>query len=484
MADRANGTFDLVVIGAGAAGSTVAGEAIGRGARVAMIERWKVGGTCLNVGCDPTKTMVRSAEVLHLAHHARRFGIQVENPRGDWPAVMDRVDRIIDTIRGGDGDQNIRDSGVALYKGEGRFLGPHEISVEGTRLHAAKVIIATGATGRVPPIPGLREAGFITNRDAVALPELPRSLAIIGGGVIGVEFAQIFARFGVEVTLFSRAAHILPHEDTELTGALRTVLEREGVRIETEAPVRRVTAEDGRKRLTAERDGDAIVCEAEEILLAAGRVPALDALNLAAAGVASDASGIAVDATMRTNVPHVWAVGDVVAGGYPFTHVADYQARAAEHNAMSGMPPRHVDYRAVPWATFTDPELARVGLTEPEAIAAGHDIKCATVAMRDLARALTAGETDGLVKLVSDRATGRLLGGHILAARGGELLGEVALTMRLRLPVSAIAETIHAYPTLSEAVFWAAYELAKPDDSAMDAVRGVQSPLGQLIEEM
>ena len=170
--------------------------------------------------------------------------------------------------------------------------------------------------------------------------------------------------------------------------------------------------------------------------------------------------------------------------GYPFTHVADYQARIAEHNALSGARPREVDYRAVPWATFTDPELARVGLTEQEARQAGHDVRVATVRMKDIARAITAGETEGMVKLVADRVTGQILGGHVLAARGGELLGEIALALRLRLPAAVLAETLHAYPTLSEAVFWAAYELAKPDEPAMEAVRGVQTPRGEVPTEM
>ncbi|MDP9363262.1 MAG: FAD-dependent oxidoreductase [Chloroflexota bacterium] len=482
--DAETASYDLVVIGAGAAGSTAAGEAVGRGARVAMVERWKVGGTCLNVGCDPTKTLVRSAEVLHLARHAGRFGIAVDGARAEWPAVVGRVERVIDTIRGGDGDANVRASGVALYKGEARFRSPHEIEVTGgeqdgtTLLRADKVILATGAAPVLPPIAGLAEAGYITNVEAVALPRLPRSLAIVGGGVVAVEFAQLFARFGVEVTILSGRDRILPREDEEVTDALRAILEREGVRIETGVRAGRVAVDGGLKRVSGERNGDEVSCRAEEILLATGRAPVVAGLNLAAAGVDHDARGVAVDGELRTTAPHVWAAGDIVSGGYAFTHVADYQARIAEHNALSGRPPLRTDYRAVPWAIFTDPELGRVGLTEREAREAGHDVKCATVAVRDLARAITAGETDGLVKLVSDRRTGRLLGGHVLAARGGELLGEVALAARLGLPVSALCDTLHAYPTFAEGVFWAAYELAKPDDPALEAVRGVQSPHG------
>ena len=482
MASGSGTAYDLVVIGAGAAGSTAAGEAVGRGAKVAMVERWRVGGTCLNVGCDPTKTMVRSAEVLHLARTAGRFGIAVDGARADWPAVTARVAGVIDTIRGGDGDANVRASGVHLYKGQARFRSPHEIEVAGrdgegdALLRANKVIVATGADAVVPDVPGLREAGFITNVEAVALPRLPRSLAIIGGGIVAVEFAQIFARFGVEVTILGGSPRLLPREDEELTEALRTILEREGIRIETGARGRRVETVAGGKRLIGERDGEPVVTVAEEILLAAGRAPAVRELNLEAAGIAYDAKGIVVDEELRTSAENIWAVGDVMAGGYAFTHVADHQARIVEHNALSGLPPRLADAGVVPWAIFTDPELARVGMTEREAREAGHDVKCATVKMADMARAITADEREGLVKLVSDRATGQILGGHILAARGGELLGEVALAMRLRLPVGAIANTMHAYPTLSEAVFWAAFELAKPDDAALDAVRGVQAP--------
>jgi pyruvate/2-oxoglutarate dehydrogenase complex dihydrolipoamide dehydrogenase (E3) component len=485
MSSRDTSTsFDLIVIGAGGAGSTVAGEANNRGARVAMIERWKVGGTCLNVGCDPTKTLVRSAQVLHLARHEERFGIHADNVRANWPSVMQRVERVIDTIRGGDGDQNVRDSGVALYKGEGRFVSPHEVAVNGEGLSAGKIVIATGAKEKIPPIEGLAQAGFITNVEAAALPDLPRSLAIVGGGVVAAEFAQIFARFGVQVTILGSADRLLPREDEELTIRLEAVLAREGVDVQTGVRVERVTMADGLKCLTGQRDGRTLEhCRVEQILVATGRTPVLVPLQLDKAGVEATRRGVIVDDELRTNVPHIWAVGDAT-GLYPFTHIADYQARIAEHNAMSGQPPQKADYTAVPWTTFTDPELARVGMTEREAIDAGYDVKCATVEIKDLARAITSGETDGLVKLVMDRATRRLLGGHILAANAGEMLSEVVLTMRAGLPIDAIADTIHSYPTLSEGVFWAAFDLAKPETAAMGAARGHGVAYGDVPEDI
>lgn len=477
--------YDLAVIGAGGAGSTVAFEAVNRGVKVALIERWKVGGTCLNVGCDPTKTLVRSAEIAHLARHAGRFGIDVADVSVDWPAVMARVRRVIDTIRGGDGDKNVRDAGIALYKHHARFRGPKELELDDGRIvRAEKIVIATGARERPAEIDGLDRVGYITNVEAVELPSLPESLVIIGGGVIAVEFAQIFARFGVRVTLIGSRDHLLPKEEPALSEALRAVLEREGVRVETGVRVTRAAVDGDEKIVSGERDGEGVTVRAREIMLAAGRVPTVADLDLERAGVGYDADdGITVDEQMRTAAPNVWAVGDVT-NSYPFTHVADYQARIAEHNALSGKPPLLADYRVVPWATFTDPELARVGMTEEEATDAGHDVATVTVRMKDLARAITNGETDGMVKLVADRATGQILGGHVLAARGGELIAEIALAMRMRIPVREIAETIHAYPTLSEGVFWAAFELAKPELEAFGDVRGVQAPFGEVADDM
>ena len=470
--------FDLIVIGAGAAGSTIAGEARALGASVALVERWKVGGTCLNAGCDPTKTLVRSAEVLHLARTAGDYGIAVEAARVDWPAVRRRVEHVIDTIRGGDGDANIRATGVDLRKGDARFVGPHEVEVGGDRLRGDRIVVATGARAHVPPIPGLVEAGFATNVEAVAFDALPRSLAILGAGVVATEFAQIFRRFGVEVTVLNRRDRILPREDADLATELEAVLRREGVRIEPSVRAERVERVNGIARIHVAGDGGApFVVEAETILLATGRVPVVAGLDLDAAGIAHGPDGIVVDRTLRTSLPHVWAAGDVIKGARPFTHVADAQAKVVVHNALGGGPMREFDDRVVPWVVFTDPELARVGPTEAEARAAGLDVAVASYRFRGLDRAITATQTDGLVKLLADRSSGRLVAGHLLGAHAGELLPEVALAVRLGLPASALSDTLHAYPTFAEGVFWAALELAEPHDPLMDAVRGVQVPV-------
>src|SRR5215212_4362983 len=265
--------YDLIVVGAGAAGSTAASEARGQGARVAMIEQWKVGGTCLNAGCDPTKALVRSAHALHETRTASRFGIEIDDVRLDWPRVIDRVERVIDTIRGGDGDRNIREAGIDLRKGHARLLSPSEVAVEGDVLRGEAVILATGVRAFIPALPGLREAGFITNVEAVTLPALPRSLAIIGGGTIAMEFAQIFARFGVKVTVLGRNPRLLPHEEPELVDTLRGLLEEEGIRIETGVTLECVSSTRDRKRIDAhrEREGERFEVQADQILVGAGR---------------------------------------------------------------------------------------------------------------------------------------------------------------------------------------------------------------------
>jgi len=454
--------FDLIVIGGGASGSTVAFDAARQGYSVAMIEEWKVGGTCLNAGCDPTKAMVRSAEVLHLARTGSRFGIRVDGARVEWASLRARVEDVIDTIRGGDGDRNVRDAGIHLFKEHATFISEHEVVVGGEVLMGDRFLIASGSTMRRPKIEGIDEVGFITNVEAVSLDSLPASMAIVGGGPIAVEFAQIFARFGVEVTIIASKDHLLPKEEPELSDALRSVLETEGIQVAAGARVRSARVESGKKVLTwasgVESGDESAEIAIEEVLLATGRVPNVDQLGLEAAGIAFSERGIEVDATMQTSVPHIFAVGDVT-GIYPFTHAADYQARIAIHNLFSDGNPLKADYRVVPWTTFTDPELARVGLTESEAIAGGYAVVSATVPFEDVSRAIVADERSGCVKLVVDRTSHQILGGHILSAHGGELIAEVALAMRHRLPISAISDTIHSYPTMSEGVFWTAYQI-------------------------
>lgn len=471
--------YDLIVIGAGAAGSTAAFDAVGRGARVALVEHWKVGGTCLNAGCDPTKTLVHIASVYHEAQHAAHLGIDIPHVSLDWPAVTAHVASVIDAIRGGDGDQNIRNAGIDLFKEAARLAGPGEVIVGDETLRGKAIILATGARARVPEVPGLERTGFITNVEAVALPELPASLAIIGAGIIALEFAQIFARFGVAVTVLNRNPRLLAGYDPEQVAALRAALEQDGVQFRLGVRLARVSRHAGQKRVVYQQGGDEQHLDVAEILVAAGRTPNTDGLGLAEAGVMTNPEGVVVDFTLQTTAPGIWAAGDCVAGAPRFTPMADDMARVAVDNALGRSPALQRRTRLLPTVIFTDPELGHVGLTAEQARLAGYRVRTATVQIGALARAAITGKRTGTVTLVADDATGRLLGGSVLASGGGELLGEVALAVRLGLPAVAICETLHAYPTFSEGVFWTAWELAKPIEMGLDATIGVESPREQ-----
>jgi mercuric reductase len=311
----------------------------------------------------------------------------------------------------------------------------------------------------------------------VTLARLPKALAIIGAGVIAVEFAQIFARFGVNVTILGRNPTFLPHEEPELAGMLRDVLVGEGISIETGSSVEEVSRRGTRKRLRLQRaDGEQLDLDVDEILVAAGRTPNIDELRPELAGVEVSPAGIVVDPFLRTSADHVWAAGDCVAGAPRYTPIADHQGRIAAHNALGRDPLLAVSEAVVPVAIFSDPELGRVGLTEAQARQAGYAVQVESVPIGDLARGVITGETAGMVKLVADEQSGKLLGGSVLAANGGELLGEIALAVRLGLEVGEICKTIHAYPTFSEGVFWTAWEMAQPFGTGQEATRGVESP--------
>lgn len=431
------------------------------GLRVALIEEWKLGGTCLNTGCDPTKALVRSAEVLHLAQTSRRFGVDVTgDARVDWIAMRERIDGLIDEIRGGDGRENTRSKGIDLYEAHASFISENEVRVGKHVLSADRFLIATGNEVQIPPIDGIEDVGYITNENAVVLNELPESLVIIGGGFIAAEFAQIFLRFGVDVTIVGSQDFLLPKEDEDLAAELTQILADEGVTLQINSRAAKAEqAADGGVVLTCSvKGGDDVVVNAEQVMLASGRRPRVQHLGLEAAGVVYSKQGIRVDSTMATSVPHIWAIGDVT-GIYPFTHVGNYQGRIAFHNMINEDLPQRADYRVVPWVTYTDPELARVGLTEKEARAGGYSVVTSTASYDNAPRAMVTDQRKGMVKLVVDRVTHQVLGGHILGANAGELIGEIAIVMQHRLPVSALSETIHPYPTMSEAIFWAAHDL-------------------------
>ncbi|HSN77802.1 MAG TPA: NAD(P)/FAD-dependent oxidoreductase [Anaerolineae bacterium] len=449
--------YDLIVIGAGGAGSTVASSAAGMGKRVALIERDKLGGTCLNYGCDPTKTLLHTAHLLYQAQHASTLGLHIPQAKADWAAVQAHVRQVQKTIRGGTLEQaraGIAAQGTDLFMGEATFTSSHEIRVNGEQLFGKQFVIATGTVPFIPHIEGLSETGYITNVEAVSLPDLPKRLVVIGGGPIGLEFAQMFSRFGVHVTVLEREKQPLPREDTELAMALCSQLRAEGIRLEFGSEMRcGENNKRGKYIHIRDEDGKEETLLTDQILVAVGRRPALDKLNLKAAGVRYTEKGIPTKATLRTNVPHIWAAGDITSP-YQFSHVASAQGTLVAHNVFAKKA-HAFDERFIPWVTFTDPELARVGSSEADLQEAKIEYLVGRVDFNKLDRAITTDQTCGSVKLLAN-ADGKILGGHILGANAGDLIAPVVYAMRFGLLAKRIAQAMLPYPTMAEAVRWAA----------------------------
>jgi dihydrolipoamide dehydrogenase len=454
--------YDLLVIGSGAAGSSAVTSIDKKGLRIALVERGKLGGICLNYGCDPTKTLLFIANLLYEARHASEYGLHAPEAQADWATIQQRVHDIIGRLRGGTPEEaraKFAQEGIDVLEGEARFISPHEISVSGydDTFSAERIIIATGTETLIPPIEGLDKAGYITNVQAVSLPTLPRHMAIAGGGAIGIEFAQLFQRFGVEVIVLERSPNILDTEDRELADMLCKLLTKQGIRLETNAEVKRVQRQGDSKRLTiqcGERDQEEL--EVDELLIAVGRRAAFSALNLDAAGVKTHKKGIVVDETLRTSMPHIWAAGDI-ASPYQFTHVATEQGKLAVHNAFSSNP-QPFDDRVIPWGIYTYPPLAHVGKTEQQLQEDKVEYRSACVPFSENERAIIEGKTEGIIKLLVD-TRGTILGGHILGTRADDLLAPIVMAMHASLPVQALASTILPYPTVSEIVRLAAEKL-------------------------
>jgi pyruvate/2-oxoglutarate dehydrogenase complex dihydrolipoamide dehydrogenase (E3) component len=444
--------YNLVVIGAGTGGLVTAAGAAGLGAKVALVERHLMGGDCLNVGCVPSKAVIRAAETVGEIKKAAEMGIHVpEGVEIDFGAVMERMRAARARISPNDSVQRFSELGIDVFLGEGRFSSADSLEVAGQTLRFKKAVIATGARAFQPPIPGLAEAGFLTNETVFSLTERPARLAIIGGGPIGCELAQAFRRLGSEVILFHDSAHILNREDADAAEIVQQTFIQEGICLILNARVSQVDLQDGKKLMHYEGPqghGDVVV---DEILVGAGRVPNVDGLNLEAVGVTYDRrQGVEVNDYLQTSNPNIYAVGDI-AMKYKFTHAADAAARIAIRNALF-MGRSKLSALTMPWCTYTSPEVAHVGLYEHEARERGIEVATFVSHFDDVDRAITDGETHGFVKVHVKKGTDQILGATIVAQKAGEMISELTLAMVGKVGLGTIANTIHPYPTQAEAI--------------------------------
>ena len=444
--------YDLGILGGGAAGLTAAAGSAQFGAKTILVEKaGKLGGDCLHFGCVPSKTLIRTAAVWSLARRAKEFGLpEVALPPVSLSAVMGRVRSVIDTIQEHDSPERFCRLGAEVRFGSPRFVDDHTVDLDGARLTARAWIVATGSSPSLPPVEGIADVPYWTNETVFSQTELPGHLLILGGGPIGVEMAQAFRRLGAKVTVVEYAAQLLVHEDPDIAAILRGRLESEGVKVLTNAKALKVVAVNSSILLRvapADGEGEPRTIEGDVLFVAAGRKPNVGGLELSAAGVAFSPRGVPADRRMRTNVPHIYSCGDVN-GVFPFTHVAGYEAGIALSNAVLRLP-RKADYTKVPWCTYTDPEVASIGLNEKRAKAAGVEYRILEAAFRDVDRALAEGEPGGKIKVLIT-PSGALLGCQIAGHHAGELIHEWVAAISGGVKLSTLAGAIHAYPTLAE----------------------------------
>lgn len=445
--------YDLVILGGGSAGIVAGNVAGALGARVALVEKSRIGGECLWTGCVPSKALLHVADVARTMRTAgTELGLKnARLTRDDCAGALGYVKRKIEAVRVNDAtEQMLRDFGVEIVFGESRFLTPHLLRTPQGDLRAAAFLIATGSSPSVPTIPGLADAGFVTNTTLFDLDAIPASLIAVGGGYIGCEMGQALARLGAKVTLLDRGERLLHRDDAELVDLLAETLRNEGVEIVSGATITQVRAAEGKKTVLAEVRGDRREWIADEILIAVGRAANTAGLALEAAGVTLDQIGnVSVDAAGRTSAPHIWACGDVT-GQHQFSHMAEHEAKVLVRNILFPGA-QAVPVAIVPWAIFTDPELAHVGLTEAEAREkyGAENIQALRHTFRQDDRAIVENRTTGLVKVIVTGLNGNIVGAHILGPQAGDMIHEWVLAMRHGLPVRAIADLIHVYPTVS-----------------------------------
>jgi pyruvate/2-oxoglutarate dehydrogenase complex dihydrolipoamide dehydrogenase (E3) component len=444
--------YDAIIIGSGQAGNPLAYRFAELGWQVALIEKGNVGGTCINTGCTPTKTMVQRAQIAHYARNAARWGVRAENVAVDFPVIVDQKDKIVASFRGGVQKKIDQHPNVRLYHGQARFTSPHQIQVGESLLESEKIFINTGGRPILPAIPGLDPAIALTNENIMDLKELPEHLIVLGGGYVGLEFGQMFRRFGSKVTIAHRGAQIVTREDPEIAGELLKILEGEGIEFYLNVQTNRVEHATGSVRVSVTGAQGPLTISGSHLLVAVGRRANTDGLPLDKAGIATDARGfIRVNSRLETNVPGIWALGDVK-GGPAFTHISYNDFQIVDANLTQGKN-LTIENRIVPYCVFTDPQLGGVGMTEKEARAAGHKLKIGAIPMSYVERAIERDETAGRMKVIVDAVDDRILGAAILGSEGGELIHVLYTLMLGNLPYTLLKGAVFIHPTLCEGFF-------------------------------
>lgn len=450
---------NLVVIGAGAAGLVSSYIAANTKAKAILIENHKMGGDCLNTGCVPSKAILRSAKMAHYIKRADEFGIQVEQSSVDWPAVRARIHNVIEKIEPHDSVERYEGLGVECINGFGTIISPHEVEVNGRIITTRSIVVATGASPFVPNIPGLTDANYLTSETIWDMEKLPKHLAVLGGGPIGCELTQAFARLGVKVTQIEMLDRILFKEDPEVSAYIQQSLESDDVTVLTECQLLSVNEN---HQLQCKHKGENISIDCDAVLVAVGRAPNISNIGLENVGVElTNKKNVKVNEYLQTNVKNIFACGDVVSN-FQLTHTASHEAGYVALNSLFGFIKKFkVDYSVIPWCTYTDPEVAHVGLNELEAKASNTAYELTHYGIDDLDRAIADGEDKGFIKVLTKPGKDKILGVTIVGPHAGELLAEFVLAMKHNIGLRGILGTVHAYPTLMEANRFASGEWSK-----------------------
>jgi pyruvate/2-oxoglutarate dehydrogenase complex dihydrolipoamide dehydrogenase (E3) component len=444
--------YDAIIIGSGQAGNPLAYRLADLGWSVALIEKKELGGTCINVGCTPTKTMVHRAQVAHYARNSARWGVNASNVSVDLAKIVAQKDEVVLSFRGGQQRQVDKRAKLRLHLGHARFVGPHQLKVGEDLLESEKIFINTGGRPNIPTIPGLDTVSYLTNETAMQITTLPEHLLILGGGYIGLEFGQMFRRYGSRVTVLHTGKQIVPREDPEIAAELQKALEAEGMQFLLNTRTTRVENKNTAVTLSFESSAGPSNVTGSRLLIATGRRPNTDDLGLDRAGIETDKNSfIKVNARLETNAPGVWALGDCK-GGPAFTHIAYNDFQIVYGNLVEGKD-LTIENRLVPYCVFTDPQLGGVGMTEKEARAKGFKLKIGKCPMTYVARAIERGETAGLMKIVVDASNDRVLGASILASEGGELVQILGTLMLANQPHTLLKGAVYIHPTLAEGFF-------------------------------